>query len=302
MILQSLYQLYERLAEDEDNGLPKPGYSLQNISFCVVIKSDGTLVEIQSKSQQTITTTKSGKEKITSRPLSLAVPGQSKPSGQGINPCLLWDNAAYMLGHKANDPKKSEAEQEKDKARTVISFEAFREKHLKLESEINDPDFTSVCRFLEQWDPASADEHQVLTELSSGFGVFQITGNIKYAHQSKGVRQWWSQENKAQPSPSDRFCLISGEIAPIALTHDPAIKGVAGAQSVGAKLVSFNEKAYESFGKEASRKVGQGHNAPVSETAAFAYCLKNNADSASVMRLLSSGPKQNLLPKASCLG
>ena len=47
MILQTLHDLYGRLSEDPENELPTPGYSLQNISFCVLIKPDGSLVEIQ---------------------------------------------------------------------------------------------------------------------------------------------------------------------------------------------------------------------------------------------------------------
>ncbi|WP_366937688.1 type I-C CRISPR-associated protein Cas8c/Csd1 [Methyloversatilis sp.] len=53
-------------------------------------------------------------------------------------------------------------------------------------------------------------------------------------------------------------------MAPIARLH-PAIKGVNGAQSSGASLVSFNLDAFTSYGKS------QGDNAPISEQAAFAY-------------------------------
>jgi CRISPR-associated protein Csd1 len=59
--------------------------------------------------------------------------------------------------------------------------------------------------------------------------------------------------------------LVTGREEPIATLHEPKIKGVAGAQSSGALLVSFNARAYESFGKE------QGDNAPVGSTAVFKY-------------------------------
>ena len=45
----------------------------------------------------------------------------------------------------------------------------------------------------------------------------------------------------------------------------PVIKGVSGAQSSGASIVSFNQESFTSYGKS------QGDNAPVSEQAAFAY-------------------------------
>ena len=66
-------------------------------------------------------------------------------------------------------------------------------------------------------------------------------------------------------------CLVTGEQAPIARLH-PSIKGVRGAQSSGASLVSFNAPAYESYGHDDE----QGVNAPVSEYAAFAYATALN--------------------------
>ncbi|MCF3652538.1 type I-C CRISPR-associated protein Cas8c/Csd1 [Synoicihabitans lomoniglobus] len=266
MILQSLHQLYNRLAEDPQNGLPTPGYSLQNISFCVIIKADGSLIEIVPCRTETIEIGKNGKEKKTVRPLSLLVPGQSKPPGQGLNPCFLWDNTGYMLGFKPEDPKKSEAAREKERIRTLASFDAFKTRHLETETLIADPHFSSVCRFLESWSPDQAADHPMLQEIISGFGVFQISGSLKYVHQAPAVSRWWNEQNTISSAGETSFCLVTGKPAPTAATHDPAIKSVAGAQSSGAKLVSFNLKSVESFSKE------QGDNSPVSETAAFAYC------------------------------
>ncbi len=59
----------------------------------------------------------------------------------------------------------------------------------------------------------------------------------------------------------------------------PKIKSVAGAQSAGASLVSFNAPAYESYGKD------QSFNAPVSEKAAFQYGTALNS--------LLNGPKSS---------
>ena len=58
---------------------------------------------------------------------------------------------------------------------------------------------------------------------------------------------------------------MTGRFASLARLHEPKIKGVSGAQSAGALLVSFNAAAYESYGKE------QSYNAPVSVDAAFKY-------------------------------
>ena len=324
MILQSLTSLYDRLAEDPANGLPMTGYSLQKISFCTVLSREGELIAFEPRQQEIITIGSNGKEKKTPRALDLLVLGQAKPSGQGINPCLLWDNAAYALGFKSDDEKPE---------RTLLCYEAFRAKHLEIKDEINDSSYFAVCSFLENWNPANLrfailyhaksarivalekrstvetdDEKttQIQTEIveskasleaieqdavvagidlketlewlkqlqavSAGFGVFQISGETKYVHQIAPVKTWWSsQTDELSPEPAG-FCLVTGKPTTIATIHNPAIKGVTGASGMGAKLVSFNEQAFESFGKENSKKVGQGANSPISEEATFAYC------------------------------
>ena len=46
MILQSLYELYDRLRNDAKYDVAPPGYSLQKIAFRVVLKPNGGLHNI----------------------------------------------------------------------------------------------------------------------------------------------------------------------------------------------------------------------------------------------------------------
>lgn len=264
MILHSLYKLYDRLADDPAYEIAKPGYSPQKISFRVVLKPDGSLFAIQDAR------IKNAKGKPIAD--SQLVLGEAKPSGSGINPCLLWDNTTYMLGFKIDDPKPE---------RTLQSFEAFRDKHLALEPEINDPDFSKICRFLEKWSPEKASEyaeaHPEIKELATGFGVFQIQGKTLNVNDKPAILKWWDNQTSDKVGELGQ-CLITGEDTAIARLH-PKIKSVAGAQSAGASIVSFNATAYESYGKD------QSFNAPVSEEAAFKYGTALNS--------LLSGPKSN---------
>jgi CRISPR-associated protein Csd1 len=66
-------------------------------------------------------------------------------------------------------------------------------------------------------------------------------------------------------------CLIDGTLAPVQRLH-ASIKGVWGAQSSGANIVSFNARAFESYGKTER----QGENAPIGQRAAFAYTTALN--------------------------
>ena len=78
------------------------------------------------------------------------------------------------------------------------------------------------------------------------------------------------REASTSPGATVGQCLITGEVGPFAVLHPP-IKGVRGAQPVGANIVSFNLDAFETHGR------AQGANAPTSERAAFAYATALNA-------------------------
>lgn len=263
MILNSLNDLYGRLADDPDYEVANPGYSPQNISFRVVLKPDGTLFTIQDARVPDANGRPRSDKQI--------VPGEAKPPGAGINPGFLWDNTTYMLGYKKDDPKPE---------RTLESFQAFRDLHLAREKEINHPHFSAVCRFLESWTPERANEYATsrpeIDELTTGFGVFSIQGETKPVHALPEILHWWDNQKSSDDTTLGQCLITGGESVPIARLH-PKIKSVAGAQSAGASLVSFNAPAYESYGKD------QSFNAPVSEEAAFHYGTALNS--------LLSGPK-----------
>jgi CRISPR-associated protein Csd1 len=85
--------------------------------------------------------------------------------------------------------------------------------------------------------------------------------------QSPAVQEAISRQASAEGSTV--HCLISGTEDVIERLH-PAIKGVWGAQTSGANIVSFNLDAFNSWGKT------KGANAPVGKKAAFAYTTALN--------------------------
>ena len=134
MILQRLVEHYDRISSEAgDAHIPRPGFSNQKISFCIVLESDGRLNSFQPLQER------DGNRLVA---LQLTVPGESKPPGSGVNPCFLWDNAVYLLGYKPDDA---------DPERTAKCFEAFRKRHLDAEQIVNDPAFSAVCAFLRSW-------------------------------------------------------------------------------------------------------------------------------------------------------
>jgi hypothetical protein len=144
MILQRLVEHYDRVSAsgDEEMQLAPPGFSRQKISFCVVLDLDGRLSLIKPETEP------KGNRQVAT---PMLLPGQGKPSGQGINPCFLWDNAAYMLGWTSDVDKRE---------RAASCFESFRDKHLALEGKIVHPAFSVVCSFLRTWTPEMAMEFE----------------------------------------------------------------------------------------------------------------------------------------------
>ena len=65
--------------------------------------------------------------------------------------------------------------------------------------------------------------------------------------------------------------MVEGNNGPIARLH-PVVKGVWGAQTSGANIVSFNARSFESYGKTGR----QGENAPIGTRAVFAYTTALN--------------------------
>ncbi len=264
--LRALDLLYDRLATDARYDLARPGYSAQKVSFCILLNPDGSLSAIQDERDT------SGK-----KPLArlLTLPGQAKPSGQGLNPCFLWDNSAYLLGYKTADEKPE---------RTAKALAAFRDRHVALESTLADPGFAAVCAFLRAWTPACALEHKTQLDdfAATGFGVFRLVGEHAYVHDRPAIAAYWAKTSlAADPNTTRGQCLITGDAdQPLAQLVEPAIKGVSGAQSSGAKIISFNCDSFISYGKD------QALNSPISQSSAFRHATALNA--------LLAGPQSRL--------
>lgn len=258
-ILSALARLYDRMQDAGD--APRPGYSSEKISFAMVIDKEGNPLRLADKRSH------AGKKP---EARVMAVPEAVKRSS-GIKPNLLWDKTAYAFGVIA-------AEEEDDDGnkrvipgqgkRTADEHAAFVETHRDLLADANDPGLVALRRFLDRWRP------KTFTEL--GFNADALDQNIVFEFDD-GTGPGFVHERQAAVdilvAPSEvksGLCLVTGDNAPIERLH-PKIKGVKDAQSSGASLVSFNNDAYESFGKS------QGDNAPVSERAAFAYGAALNA-------------------------
>ena len=97
--------------------------------------------------------------------------------------------------------------------------------------------------------------------------TFRLRGDIDLVCQRSATVEAIRMEQDT--TSADGLCLVTGERGEIERLHT-AIKGVWGAQTSGANIVSFNLDAFNSYGKT------QGANAPVSKNAAFSYATALN--------------------------
>jgi len=255
MILQSLAALYDRLLDDPDSGVAPPGYSFAPVTHALELDDEGGVIGVHPQAKEN----PNGKSKKLVNPQMLLPEKCGRPNS--IRPHFLSDHCEYVLGSIAkNNPE-----------RVAKMRATFNKLHFRLLEDVNDPAAHVLVRFLRSWKPEMLDEPIFDAEreaiLAGGNLVFFYQGT--YLHDRPLLRAAWMREQNAKEASNEAQCLITGNVGSIAQVH-PAIKGVTGAQSTGAAIVSFNKKAFEFFGKE------QSLNAPVSEQAAFAYTTALN--------------------------
>jgi len=266
MILQALVDYYERKSSDPDAGLATMGFEAKEIPFILEINNQGELIQIEDTREG------DGRKK---RARSFLVPqGIKKTSGVASN--LLWDNAEYVINLLNAAKWTSIPKSNRDKRRKQIH--RFREQHQafvtrinELSEKVDDIGLDAVIAFLTRIKSNKAKMRRFpqwvdIVESNPNL-TFRLSGSRELICQSPPVIA--AIRAKGSSDASKELCLISGEQDEVERLHI-SIKGVWGAQSSGANIVSFNLDAFNSFGKK------QGNNAPVGKQAAFAYTTALN--------------------------
>lgn len=244
MILQALKEYYDRKAADPESDIAPEGWEKKEIPFIVVLDKNGSFVQFEDTREG------EGKKK---RAKSFLVPqGVKKTSGIAAN--LFWDNAEYIFGiGKKGDEKKK----------------AFID---RLDKELGDIEAAQiVLGFLKNVSEDRLAENECWEEIK------QINPNLSFRLVTEtnllcrcpDVVTRINELEKNRLDDTQGVCLVTGDQTSIKPLHT-SIKGVLGAQSTGANIVSFNLDAFRSYGKI------QGYNAPVGTEAEFAYTTAIN--------------------------
>lgn len=254
MILQALVQHYENLAGQDK--VSKPGWCHAKVSYLIDLKEDGTIKEIIPLKREE----ERGKKKVWVSE-TICVPEMVTRSS-GVSANFLCDNAKYFLGIDADGTGQ----------RVIECFQAAKARHLSILKDSESMMAKAICSYFEHWNPETAQENPVVKEhweeLNDGGNlIFGMGGH--YAQDDEQIKRIWEKQQEQKEEGQVGTCLVTGQKTKIARIHR-GIKGVPGAQSSGAALVSFNAPAFESYGKE------QSYNAPVGQYAEFAYTTALN--------------------------
>jgi CRISPR-associated protein Csd1 len=251
-ILTALAGQYDRLAER--GTVPPFGYSTERIAFALELAPDGRVIDVRDLRVE---------ENRKLVPVAKAVPAAFKRPGITPRSFTFWDKTSFVLG--VGSAKTADGI-----AAFPAQHKAFRVRHQELLAGTDDPGLMALLRFAEApplapaalpswWRPAMLDQNLVF--ILEGDAI--APGRPRFVHDRPAARRIW-EAVAADDEAKTAMCLVSGRNGPIAKLH-PAVKGVWGAQTSGASLVSFNQTAFTSYGHE------QGDNAPVGEAMAFAY-------------------------------
>lgn len=252
MILQALVDCYEALSAS--GKIARPGWGPVKTSIALELTETGEISQAIFLKEEVEKGKKKEKKVLVPKIFDLPAPVKRTV---GVAANFLCDNSSYILGFDDKGKPK----------RSLECFAACKALHEKVLDGVESPTAKAVLAFFQNWKPEKAREHPALQDymnelLAGGNLIFRYDG--QFVHEDPAIRQAWQEYYDQSGDGPDMVCLVTGNTGPVENIH-PSVKGVQGAQSSGAALVSFNAPAFCSYGKE------QNLNAPTSKYAAFAY-------------------------------
>ncbi len=248
MIFQSLIALYDRLQKqhgffDKKVPIPPYGFSVEDIGFVITIDRDGNIVgepdDLRSKIKAD---TYDFYQSVV--PYSNKVNVRANAAAK--TPNFMVDKADYIFGMSGKSKKK-------------VHHSSFKKLVADVCADCQDEGASAVHLFLEKWNPENAPDLRFWKEMCGNHGkwiAFRLQGDSEFVHERAAIRQAWSEFVQKEEFPQG-ISFIDGK------SHNLQLQYAQFKFGSGASLVSFNEKAYESYGKK------RGENAPISVEAEF---------------------------------
>ncbi|WP_248885548.1 type I-C CRISPR-associated protein Cas8c/Csd1 [Acidithiobacillus acidisediminis] len=266
MILQALNRYYDRV-----DSLPREGWVRRGVDYVVVLDEQGECVNLEAVGERS-------KGKTIPRDMLVTAIGKQamKHTNSGKDANLLWDNASFVFG-KGN--------------KGDVKLCGFIDTLQEWLGDLNDKGVEAVRRFCinlrDNPEASTALVHRFQAkddfEKRDPVLIFRLISDMEGIHLRPAVRDAYETALAASQAGSELHgnCLVTGEVDVPLAPNESVIKGVWGGQSAGCNIISFNARAFESYGK----RERNGENAPVSLHASFAYTTALNHLLASKQRI-----------------
>jgi len=241
MIFQSLIALYDRLTHS--NTVPPYGFSVEDIGFVITIDKQGNLVGDPEDLRKKIKAN-SFDFRTSVTPYTNQVNVRANAAAK--TPNFMVDKADYIFGMSGSSKKQ-------------VHHASFITRIVEVCTSSQDAGVSAVKAFLSNWEPANSVELKDWKDMTGTHGkwvAFRLQGDKGFIHERPAVKQLWA-DFVAIDNFERGVSFVDGKEADIQKQYAQFKFGS------GASLVSFNEVAYESYGKK------KGENAPISVEAEF---------------------------------
>lgn len=254
MLLQSLVNLYESL--EKIGKIEKIGWNAVKISYGIILDESGNISKIISLKKKT---KQKRTEKLISDVMSLPTPTKKTSN---ISSNFLYEKSTYLFGYNDSSNKCDSA---------AKAYKACKDVHFKILKDSRDIYSKSIKNFfngipddIENLLLNVGCTEDIINDILNKGANLLLMPLGKFPQDIPEICSAWDKYYSESGKGRNELCIVTGKKDYIDATH-PIIKNVAGSQSTGTLMVSFNNPSFESFGKT------QGYNAPVGHYAAFAY-------------------------------
>ena len=241
MIIQSLVALYDRLFENGD--VPPYGFSIEDIGFAISINSEGQII---GEPQDLRNKIDANKYDFVASMVPYTNQVNVRANNAATTPNFMVDKADYIFGMSGTSQKEVHHQSFSDLVKDVCS-------------DSEDPGAKAVMAFLENWNSDDSTKLNYWKDMCGIHGkwiAFRFENERQFVHERPAVKRIWI-DYISKTEYSEGKDILSGQVTPIQPQYAQFKFGS------GASLVSFNEKAYESYGKT------KGYNAPIAVEAEF---------------------------------
>ncbi len=247
MLINALNDYYDFLSEA--GKVAPQGMSLQKITHMIALRTDGTVSNIIDVRKRGIPD-KKGKSKLES--VNVFLPKREQRTSD-IRPNIIEHDPQYIFGLSYDKGTESFGNGNK---RDKEKHERFVELNLEYTEGMTSDIVTAYRNFLKNWTPENETENaaimNIAKEYTGAYFIFCLDGHPEILlHDENGEIMQKVMNNTGEEEKADGVCAVTGRPAVIAKLHDK-IKGIKGGQASGGLIVSFNNSAFESYGKTQS--------------------------------------------------